>query len=186
MRWRANILLYFMALISITGCSAYQVIPEQLEKQVKKNVSFNEIEHSPSSYKGQIVVLGGEILSAKRLANRTQLEILQLPMTDEYIPITEMRERSKGRFYAYDGGNEILDPTILPEGTPVTIVGEITGTAKGMIGEAEQDYPTLRIKDLTKWDKRKDRRWARYPYYGGHYYGGHYWRGMRPFGFMYW
>ena len=71
-------------------------------------------------------------------------------------------------------------------GTPVTVVGEITGTAKGMIGESEQEYPTLRIKDLTKWDKSEVRRWAYgypYPY---PYYGGYYWHGARPFGFRYW
>jgi outer membrane lipoprotein len=139
MNGRANTLLVLVALISITGCNRYDVIPDQLENQVKKSVSFNEIEHSPSSYKGQMVVLGGEILATKRLANKTQLEVLQLPMTDEYIPITDERSRSKGRFYAYDGGNEILDPAVLSEGTPVTVVGEVTGAAKGTIGEAEHE-----------------------------------------------
>jgi outer membrane lipoprotein len=182
----ANTLLILIALLGISGCSRYDVIPDQLENQVKKNISFNEIEHSPSSYKGQVVILGGEILSAKRLADKTQLEVLQLPLTEEYIPITEERSSSKGRFYAYDGGNEILDPAILPEGTPVTVVGEVTGAAKGMVGESEQEYPTLRIKDLTKWDKSEVRRWAYgypYPY---PYYGGYYWYGARPFGFRYW
>jgi outer membrane lipoprotein len=186
MKGRANTFLVFIVLVGVTACSRYDVIPDQLDKQVNKNVSFKQIEHSPSSYKGQVVVLGGEILSAKRLTDKTQLEVLQLPLTEWYIPITDERSRSRGRFYAYDGGNEILDPAVLSEGTPVTLIGEITGTAKGMIGETEQEYPTLRIKDLTKWDKSEVRRWAYgypYPYYP---YGGYYWYGARPFGFRYW
>jgi outer membrane lipoprotein len=172
--------------IATVGCSRYEVVPRDLREQVNKNIAFDEIEQSPSSYRGELIVLGGEILSATRLANKTRLEVLQLPLTDEYIPITEDRGRSKGRFYADDGGNEILDPAVLPKGTPVTVIGQITGKAKGTIGETEQDYPTLRIKDLTKWDKSEVRRWA-YPYpYPYPYYGGYYWYGARPFGFRYW
>jgi starvation-inducible outer membrane lipoprotein len=85
------------------------------------------------------------------------------------------------RFYAFDAGSEILDPSVLQEGTPVTLVGEVTGMMSGTIGESQYQYPTVRIKDLTKWDKREVRYWPRYyPYYGGYY-----WHGFRPFGF-YW
>ncbi|HEX2056455.1 MAG TPA: Slp family lipoprotein [Nitrospiraceae bacterium] len=182
MRWHANILL-LIGLIGTTGCSRYDVIPDQLEGRVKKDVSFSQIEQSPSSYKGQLVVVGGEVLSTKRLEDGTQIEVLQLPLTEDYIPITEDRTKSEGRFYAYDGGKEILDPAVLPKGTPVTLVGEVTGVTMGKIDEGEQPYPTLLIKDLTKWDKSDVRRWAYtppYPYYG------HYWYGARPFRFYYW
>jgi outer membrane lipoprotein len=131
-----------------------------------------------------LVVLGGEILSTKRLADKTQIEVLQLPMNEDYIPITDDELRSKGRFYAYDGGQEIVDPAILPEGTLVTVVGEVTGSTMGTIDEAEHRYPTVRIKDLTKWEKSEVRRWGYpYPY---PYYGGYYWHGARPYGFYYW
>lgn len=185
MRWHRKSLLILIGLMVVaTGCNRYDVIPDQLEKQVRKNVAFNEIETSPSSYKGQLVVLGGEILSTTRLADKTQIEVLQLPLTDEYIPITDDRSRSEGRFYAYDGGKDILDPAVLPKGTPITLIGEVTGSAMGKIDEAEHQYPTVRIKDLTKWDKTEARPWGYpYPY---PYYGGHYWYGARPFRFYYW
>ena len=65
-------------------------------------------------------------------------------------------------------------------------LGEITGAAKGTIGETEQEYPTLRIKDLTKWEKSEVRRWT-YPYpYPYPYSGGYYWHGAGPFAFRYW
>jgi outer membrane lipoprotein len=180
-----NMLLILAGLMAnLAGCSGYDVIPDQLEPQIRKNVAFGDIEQSPSAYKGQLVILGGEVLSTRRLADKTQIEVLQLPLTEEYIPITEHRARSQGRFYAYDGGKEILDPAILPEGTPITLVGQLTGSTMGKIGEGEQRYPTLLIQDLTKWDKSEVRRWGSpyvYPYYGGYY-----WHGARPFRFYYW
>jgi starvation-inducible outer membrane lipoprotein len=63
-------------------------------------VSFNQIERSPSTHQGELIVLGGEILSTKRLADKTQIEVLQLPLNDEYIPVTDDRSQSQGRFYA--------------------------------------------------------------------------------------
>lgn len=57
------------------------------------------------------------------------------------------RTQSKGRLYAFDSGRDILDPAMLPEGTPITLVGEVTGSATGSIGEgAKYQYPTVNIK----------------------------------------
>ena len=163
----------------LSACSRYDVIPDQLEKQVDKNVTFEQIKAAPASQKGTLVVLGGEVLTAKRLDANTRIELLQLPLSDDNIPITD-RSQSKGRFYAFDAGKEILDPATLTPGTPVTIVGEVTGAMTGKIGESDYQYPTLLIKDLTKWNKRDVR--YRYPYYG-YPYGGAYWYGARPFFF---
>jgi outer membrane lipoprotein len=76
-----------------------------------------------------------------------------------------------------DSGKEILDPAILKEGTPITIVGEVTGSSPGSIGETPYEYPTLSIKDLTVWDK-ENFRGRPYPYYYGSY-----WYGYRPYYF---
>jgi starvation-inducible outer membrane lipoprotein len=62
----------------------------------------------------------------------------------------------------------------------VTVVGEVLGQTKVKIGEAEQEVPTLRIVDLTVWDKDRWERdytyyrpygyWGAYPYRYGYYY----------------
>lgn len=174
--------LLLAAVFVVSGCSRYDVIPDRLEPQINKNVTYQEVEHSPTNYKGQTVVFGGEVLSTKRLADKTQVEVLQLPLSDEYIPIDEDRTRSNGRFLAYDTGREILDPATLPKETLVTVVGEVTGSRTAKVDGQEYEYLTVRIKDLTTWDKRR----ARYPWYGyGYPYYGGYMYGARPFGF-YW
>ena len=104
---RHPVFLFMATMILISGCSRYDVIPDRLEPQVNKNVVFDQLERSPATYQGQMVVLGGQVLATKRLGDKTQVEVLQLPLSDDYIPIVADRTQSKGRFYAYDSGKEI-------------------------------------------------------------------------------
>jgi outer membrane lipoprotein len=166
-----------VALILLSSCDRYNVIPSHLEKQVNRDVMFEQVKASPSSYNGTLVVMGGEVISAKRLEDRTRIEVLHLPLNNDYIPIPE-RGESKGRFIAVDRGKEILDPAILKEGTPITIVGEVTGSKIGSIGESQYEFPVLSIKDLTVWDK-ETMHGRPYPYYYGYY-----WYGYRPYYFQ--
>ena len=164
---------------TIAACNRYDVIPDHLEQRVNKNLFYQDIAHAAAAQQGQLVVLGGKVLSTTRLDERTQIEVLQLPLTDDHIPLTDQETQSQGRFYAYDSGKEILDPATLPEGTPVTIVGEVSGTQVVMVDEVGQPIPTLDIKDLTKWEVSEVRRGWGAPYYGGYMYG------ARPYGFYY-
>ncbi|WP_447978289.1 Slp family lipoprotein [Candidatus Nitrospira bockiana] len=164
-----------VALVSTTACNRYQVIPDELKGKVDQEVGYEQVKQSPASYTGRLVVLGGEVLSAKRLEGQTQIEVLQLPLTDDLVPTTE-RTESQGRFLAVDQGTEI-DPAVVKEGTPVTIIGEVQPPTTGRIGESEYTYPTLAIRDMTVWDKESAVP-RPYPYYG-YYYG----YGYRPYYF---
>ena len=182
---QANSAVWFLIVTitaTIPACSRYEVIPDQLEKRVNKNVFYDDILSAPNAYQGQLVVLGGKVLSTTRVKDRTRIEVLQLPLTNEYVPRTDQEVRSQGRFYAYDSGKEILDPTTLPEGTPITLVGEVSGLQTAQVDDAEQRIPAVHIKDLTTWEVSEARRWGAspYPYYGGYMYG------ARPYGFYYW
>lgn len=48
-----------------------------MEPLVDRTVSFRDVLTSPESYKGRVLVLGGEVLKAKRLRDSTQIELLQ-------------------------------------------------------------------------------------------------------------
>ncbi|MGH7233551.1 MAG: Slp family lipoprotein [Nitrospiraceae bacterium] len=166
-----------VSLTVMTGCSRYDVIPDRLEKQVNREAKFEEIKESPTTYKGQFVVMGGQVLSSERLEDKTRIEVLQLPLTDDLMPANE-RAKSNGRFVAVDRGKEMgkdsVDPAVVKQGTPVTVVGEVVGKTRITIGETEQEVPRLRIADLTVWDKE---RWERdYTYYRP-YWGYPYWWG---------
>ena len=95
-----------------------------------------------------MVLLGGEVLSAKRLTEGTRLEILQLPLDDSEGPVID-RTASQGRFLAFEAA--FLDPATLPPNTRVTLVGEVTGATRAKLDEMEYRYPTLNIKHLYVW-----------------------------------
>ncbi|WHZ13911.1 MAG: hypothetical protein OJF52_000745 [Nitrospira sp.] len=142
-----------MPLLAVTaGCASTSIVPEPLEQQVDKTVTFSQVLESPDSYRGKMVVWGGEVLKAKALKGGTQLEVLQLPLDDERGPVTNRME-SKGRFLAIQ--KEFLDPATMTDGTRVTIVGEITGASVEKMDEANYRFPTLDVKHLHRWDPRR-------------------------------
>lgn len=164
----------------LPGCAASTVVPPQLQEQVDRQLTFSQLKESPESYRGRLVVLGGEVLSAKRLKNGTRIEILQLPLGNSLAPGTD-RTASEGRFLAVQ--RDFLDPATIPPGTPVTVTGEVTGSTVLPLDETEYTYPTLEIKHLKVWPKTDGTLSRPGPYYGSPYYWGPY-RG--PWGRPYW
>jgi outer membrane lipoprotein len=171
----------------IAGCTRYEVIPERLENQVNYKLRFSDIKDNPDAHKGEIVVVGGEVLSIERMEDRTQIEVLQLPLDkDELVPANR-RTTTEGRFIALSRGKDTLDPAVLEEETAITIVGEILGSDTITIDKDQRRVPVLGIKDLTIWDEA--RYWG--APYGGYGYGwgwgypAGFYSGYRPFGYPY-
>ena len=107
------ILLAFLP--SACASKKESVIPSTLLTQIDWTVSFAEIKESPSTYKGSVIIVGGEVLSAKRLKEHTRLTVLQLPLSAEQEPRSD-RTQSEGRFMAIQ--SEFLDPGILRPSHP--------------------------------------------------------------------
>ncbi|MCC2642645.1 MAG: putative Outer rane lipoprotein Slp family [Nitrospira sp.] len=148
----------------IAGCASTLVIPEPLGQQVEKDIAFSQVLESPDSYRGKMVLWGGEVLKATALKGGTQLEVLQLPLDDDQGPVPE-RMRSKGRFLAWQ--EEFLDPATVTDGTRVTIVGEVSGASVEKMDEADYRYPILEVKHLHRWEpQRADDRRGRGPWWG--------------------
>ena len=157
----------------LTACGANRVIPKELARQVDRSVHFNQIHDSPSGSEGRLVALGGEVLSAKRTKEGTEIEVLQLPLDRSERPAPN-RTRSQGRFIAVQ--REPLDPATLAPGTPVTIVGEVRGARRQQLDETDYQYPVLEVRHLTVFDEQayQNQRYARpgVSVYGGGGYGG--------------
>src|SRR3989441_3461737 len=140
----------------LSGCASskrdavqleYQPPPE-LQTQVEQRISFASAKADRAAYKGGIILLAGEVLPAKRLADRTSLEILHLPL-NEFNEPTMNRTASQGRFIAFQ--KEFLDPATVPPGTRVTVAGEVTGTTEGDLDEMKYTYVTLDVRHLQVW-----------------------------------
>lgn len=150
----------------LAGCAA-SVVPASLQMQVDRTLAFAQLKESPDSHRGRLVLVGGEVLSAKRLKEGTRIEVLQIPLEDSQAPGRD-RTVSEGRFLAIQ--KEFLDPATLPPGTRVTIVGEVTGATTLPLDETDYTYPTLDIKHVKVWPQTDSR--ASVP----GYYSAPYWR----------
>lgn len=135
-------------------------------------LTFQQVKAAPDSFKGQSVVFGGEVLTARRMKEGTRIEILQLPLDSSGHPVYDLTQ-SQGRFIAVQ--KEFLDPATLPYGTRLTVTGEVTGTITLPLDETQYTYPVveatrLHIRPLTDQMVPRGR-----PYYGPSPYSGPYW-----------
>lgn len=167
-------------LLAVTGCNQYRVIPSQYESLVNKDLTLAEAKDHSANAQGQLVVWGGEILKSTRHPKETRIEVLQLPLNDDLIPAGE-RTESSGRFVAVDNQGEIIDPAVVPEGTRVTIVGQLTPSRISSDDPLMQNAPVIAIRDMTVWNKKLTRAWPYHSYYGPYY--GSYYYGYRPYVF---
>jgi outer membrane lipoprotein len=132
------------------ACSGSKVIPSDLKDQIDSSVSFQEIQASPQAMQGRTVLLGGEVLGARRVQEGVELEMLQLPVKDGDPP-AERRTASQGRFLATN--RSLGDPASFPPGTRITLVGTVTGEETRGLDESTYRYPVLEVKHLYVWNE---------------------------------
>jgi outer membrane lipoprotein len=168
-----------------------KLLPDQLQQQVDESVSFVELKANPSAYQGRTLMLSGIVLKSKRVKDRTEVEVMQIPTGSGAAPAKD-RARSQGRFLAVKSG-EFLDPAVVDAGTPVTIVGEVREPITKALDDGEYNYPVLEIKHVVDWDEVNPQvRAAPYAYpYGRSMYaypysywgpfGGYGWYGGYPY-----
>src|SRR5437879_12683478 len=87
-------------LLLASGCVSSELVTTDMEAQIARDIPFESIKAEPEKFKGRIVVLGGKVLSAKRLKEGTQIEVLQLPLDKADAPIMTLVQ-SQGRFLAF-------------------------------------------------------------------------------------
>lgn len=179
----------FCAALMLSACaeSIHQVqrdtellgVPLGLEQEIDTSVSFADLKRAPNEYVGRTVMVGGNVIRAKRTEAGTEVEILQLP-TEKEGTLTEERLRSEGRFLAVR--EAFLDPASLPQGTPITVIGTVKGETTRQLDESDYTYPILEVRHIIDWNSvAAQRRRDRSPYYGAYYppYG---YSGFSPYG----
>jgi outer membrane lipoprotein len=170
------LLLGGLLILSSCAESAHQVnrnalhidVPPELEKQIDTSVAFADLHAAPGNYVGRVIMAGGVVIRAKRTKDRTEIEVLQLPI-EGGEPSTTERLRSEGRFLAVR--EEFLDPASVPPGTPITVIGVVSGSTTRPLDETEYTYPVLDIKHLIDWSTVASQRsgGGAAAYYGPYY-----------------
>ncbi|GAB1722340.1 MAG: Slp family lipoprotein [Nitrospira sp. CR1.1] len=155
-------ILWMAAILTACATSADQREAEDVGAQTPQ---FSQIKAAPESFKGQTLVLGGQVLSARRLKEGTRIEVLQLPLNEAQQPSLDLT-KSQGRFVAIQ--REFLDPATVPQGTFLTITGQLTGSVTQPLDETDYTYPVLEINSFRTWIPSQDStlpRYRPYPYY---------------------
>jgi len=125
---------------------------------------------------------GGEIIKVEPKTDMTCFEILSRNLDASARPMS--RDPSSGRFIACRAG--FYDPEEFERGRDLTVVGRVTGTDRGKVGEFDYAYPHVAADTIYLWPKRVP--YVRQPYYDP-FYGpwgyGPYW-GAGWGGYPYW
>ena len=145
-----SVLRGMLLLLSLAGCAHSDLVPTHLQSQVSRDISFGDIKADPERFKGRIVVIGGHVLSAKRLKDQTEIEVLQLPLTRSDQPASHLMT-SKGRFMAFS--KTVLDPAAVPAGSSVSMVAEVLGSQTAMLDGHLYSYPVFTVKMFKVWPK---------------------------------
>ena len=73
-------------LLVVGGCNRQEVIPERLEGPVDRDLRYVQVKQNPDTYRGKLMLAGGEVLSATRLQEGTHIEVLQIPLSSDLFP----------------------------------------------------------------------------------------------------
>jgi outer membrane lipoprotein len=149
-----------LAIVVLSGCA---MVPEPID--VSKNtvlVSFEDVNkgvttvgptHSQTSVDaGQKARWGGKIVSVVNKKTVSEIEVVFFPEDRLGKPKTGMP--SAGRFKAVVDG--FVDPLVFEQGRLITVVGDVSSSITGVIGEQEYVYPTLNAKGYYMWKDSTD------------------------------
>jgi outer membrane lipoprotein len=108
----------------------------------------------PATVRNRAVAWGGLIVSTVNLKDVTQIEIVGYPLDDSNRPRRGVDP--VGRFIVLHPG--YLETTDYASGREITVVGKVSGTRTGKVGETSYVYPVLETSRVQLWPKpEKDR-----------------------------
>ena len=138
---RSIFLIVFSALVM--GCST---LPTELEANSEAVITdYQEwVNQLPEA---DDVRLGGVIAKVTNLEDKTRIEVVNLPISEDGKP--DINAEPSGRFVGYIDG--YLEPLSFAEGRLITLVGTSTGTEDGNIGEFPYTFPVMDIYNHRLW-----------------------------------
>jgi outer membrane lipoprotein len=114
---------------------------------VDKGLTPNEA--ATGTKPGARVLWGGVIVASTNLKEETQIEVLGFPLGDDQQPKTD--DKPLGRFVVLHPG--YLETADYASGRRITVVGSLTGTRPGRIGESDYTYPVVKPDRIHLWPR---------------------------------
>lgn len=140
-------LLFFSLLL---GCAS---APEFDTTQVDHSLTPQSVIAEAELSRGKVALWGGTILDTRNLKESTQIEILAYPLSSSYRP--QLDSKPLGRFIVQQQG--YLEPTNYAQGRQVTVLGGVSDSQSGKVGESSYTYPVISATQLYLWPQDEDR-----------------------------
>jgi len=165
--------LLLMGLLSCMACA--HVISDRARQEINADLNFAKLIDSPEQYKGEKVLLGGQIVQTRNIGDRTEIEVIQKPL--DFTGYPSNGDETGGRFIFVIP--RYLESEIYSKDRLVTGAGKVTAGRVGKVGDTEYEYPVIAVEELHLWEKITRRYYYDpfYPYYYPHhlhhFYGHH-------------
>lgn len=152
---KKNVLAVALLASALGACAT---VPAPLQGTYPKNTPRDALAHNDA----QPVRWGGQIIRVDPKPDSTCFEIIARPLDAQARP-EDRKEASGGRFIACHAG--FYDPEVYTRGRDLTVVGSVTGTERGKVGEYDYTYPRVAASSIYLWPKRPLYVSSPYPYY---------------------
>lgn len=119
-----------------------------------KTVTPREAAGDIARLRQRTVAWGGVIVAGKNLKDATQLEVLGYPLDEANRPRTDADP--VGRFLVVHPG--YLETADYAPGRQITVVGTLSETLTGKVGEAEYVYPVVAASRVHLWPRERRER----------------------------
>ena len=146
MRWRCRAALIGCclgpALWALAGCTS--VVPEALRGQVDRDLTYTQLARDPESYRGRLVVVGGEVLRVGFAGRDLELTLAERPLS----PVDEspmLGRASRGDLLVQVPGGA---RAAFREGSVLTVVGVVLGRETAADPDA---VPRLEARHIQVW-----------------------------------
>lgn len=144
---RTGIARWLMAGVVSAALSGCVTVPDAIKgTSPTPQQDLTQVMNAPQLYVGQEARFGGKVVSIDNQQGKTRLEIATVPLDSGARPV--LGEPSRGRIYADVNG--FLDPVDF-RGQLVTVVGPISGTVDGKVGETAYKFMLMQVNGYKRW-----------------------------------
>jgi outer membrane lipoprotein len=136
-----------------TGCSPYHlIVTDDVKDQVNYELRFEDIVLLPENYKGELIVLGGEVLDIDQREGKTTLVVCHQRLSTNLTPKGRGCTPGGPFVIVWSDANLVdLFPPIR-KGDTLTFVGEIRGSEAMQVKKHEIEGPLLALRSHFNWD----------------------------------
>jgi len=140
----APLFLIVSAFLVLTGCATPYDIGN-----ADRQITPEETAKNFTAVRNRMLAWGGVIAAAKNLKDKTELEVVGYPLDSNNRPDNDAKP--SGRFFVVQPG--YLETADYAPGRLITVVGAVTETRTGTVGEATYVYPVVAANKLHLWSR---------------------------------